>query len=338
MANLNLGEDSRVRVVRRAAIDIGSGATKLLIADVDPDAGRIIREVYGKESAVSFSLASKRHPSGELNDAVQDQGISVLRAYKATMQEYGVNCCAAIATEVFRKAPNGPEFLRRVFCEVDIDARLISQTTEAELGFRTAAALSSEELSDRDIVCWDSGGGSFQITSLDPESGLLRSPYMGSLGSGVVAAECIEVIHGVSASVRGSPNPLTRRQFDGLVDHLRGQLVRGVPEWLREAPMMTMIGGPLSLGQLCTNLCGSTTFTTHDVIGCVSKVIDRSDAEFESLGMGEPHLVAVKLAFCLAVMLQLEMRTMQYKAAIGSCAGMVTHPGFRTFEVATIDV
>ena len=43
-------------IQRRASIDIGSGATKLLIADVDVSSNRVVNMLFGEERTVSFSL------------------------------------------------------------------------------------------------------------------------------------------------------------------------------------------------------------------------------------------------------------------------------------------
>ena len=134
------------RVERRASIDVGSGATKLMVADVDTSSGRVVRTLFGEERTVSFALSTKE--GGRLSDMVMERGLQVLRDYRriadkllaAAQQRQTTQSIAAVATEVFRKAPNGKEFLERVKSETGIAVQLISQTTEAEIGFMTAAA------------------------------------------------------------------------------------------------------------------------------------------------------------------------------------------------------
>merc|ERR1711988_590878 len=65
MADGEGGEDRR-ETVRRAAFDIGSAATKLLVAEVDPDAGTIRKVLFGQEIPVAFSVAWKSSPDGSL--------------------------------------------------------------------------------------------------------------------------------------------------------------------------------------------------------------------------------------------------------------------------------
>jgi hypothetical protein len=57
-------EEGGSGVERRAAIDVGSGSTKMVVADVDVKHFRIVHEVYSVERPISFSLESKAHPEG----------------------------------------------------------------------------------------------------------------------------------------------------------------------------------------------------------------------------------------------------------------------------------
>ena len=52
----------------------------------------------------------------------------------------------------------------------------------------------------------------------------------------------------------------------------------------------------------------------------------------------EPHLMCTKLALLIATMRHTGMIAARYVFAIGSCPGVLVHPSFRTFTVATIDV
>ena len=65
-------------VTRRAAFDIGSGATKVLVAEVDVANRKIIRELFGQERPVSFKGDSLRSPDGSLSAAVQEEGFQAL--------------------------------------------------------------------------------------------------------------------------------------------------------------------------------------------------------------------------------------------------------------------
>lgn len=65
--------------MRRAAIDVGSGSTKLVVAEVDLDQGRVVRELFVQERPISFSLDTKRSADGSLSPSIQEAGLRVLR-------------------------------------------------------------------------------------------------------------------------------------------------------------------------------------------------------------------------------------------------------------------
>lgn len=59
----------------------------------------------------------------------------MLRAYRVIAEAHGCadrSSMAAVATEVFRKAPNGAAYLARVQADVGIDVRLVSQVSTRE--------------------------------------------------------------------------------------------------------------------------------------------------------------------------------------------------------------
>lgn len=109
---------------RRVAFDIGSGATKCLIADVDVQSSRIISVIHGEEVPVPFAFEYKRSRDGTLSEEVQAVGISVLNKFCRKATELGVTQSAAIATEVFRKAANGQAFIERVRAELGLSVQV----------------------------------------------------------------------------------------------------------------------------------------------------------------------------------------------------------------------
>ena len=70
------------RVVRRAAFDIGSGYTKMLIADVRDGAivGRVVLET---EVKLAYKVDAQQSPDGSLSDAIQAEGLECFRRLTA---------------------------------------------------------------------------------------------------------------------------------------------------------------------------------------------------------------------------------------------------------------
>jgi len=141
-------------VVRRVALDVGSNATKCLIADVDVASGTIVQTLFGVEVPCSFSVSWKASPDGSLAESVMEQGLRILNGFArkvvyhrqyANLTLYmgfclelsvhhpapalnqatalGATQKAAVATEVFRKATNGAAYLARVRTELGLEVR-----------------------------------------------------------------------------------------------------------------------------------------------------------------------------------------------------------------------
>ena len=234
-------------VQRRAAFDIGSGATKLMIADVDVETGQLGTAVHASERTVRYALDWKTH--GVLSDAVQAEGIKVLHALRTEVLASGCTAYTAVATEVFRKAPNDAAFLQRVRAELGLEVALVSQEEEAQIGFLTAVAVGRRGRAA--TLAWDSGGGSFQFScaAAAGEAGAASSglrTYVGALGASVATAAMIEHVQKRSLAETASPNPASRDEAHQLVAYCRAQL-ETPPPWLRGAALATAIGGANSI-------------------------------------------------------------------------------------------
>lgn len=325
--------------LRRAAFDIGSGATKLVIADVTEGS---IQELFAREVPVPFAVDWKQSSDGNLSSAIQEQGVSVLRSLlqECDDRSVAVHARVAVATEVFRKAGNGKAYLERVFAELALPVRVLTQDEEAELGFRTAAALAG---SGDGTICWDSGGASFQITTRS-SSGALEA-YLGSLGTGVVTSMLVE-IQGCSFAETPSPNPVRAEHAEQLLLDLKRTLP-ATPSWLRYGNVAA-IGGPNSMFCVACEALGMGlskqskeasaegdssschfTITVQAIRDVLLDVIGKSDDELLQYAFCQgqlrepPAFILPKLILLLAVMEHCEMEKVFFYKTIGSCPGML---------------
>ena len=92
--------------------DIGSGATKLQVAEVEVGLGKITAELFGQERPVPFGSDCLAHGDGLLSEEIMSQGLATLRDFMGIANDLGCTSFSAVATEVFRKAKNGDEYLR----------------------------------------------------------------------------------------------------------------------------------------------------------------------------------------------------------------------------------
>lgn len=324
--------------IRRAAFDIGSGAIKLQIADLDVASGRVVRVVFARERPVKFALDWKAH--GRLSDAIADLGLAVLRELCATCAAHGAESYAAIATEVFRKAPNGAAYLERVERELGLCVQVVTQKVEAHLGFLTACALSESPRAS--VIAWDSGGASFQI------SGAGGACFSGALGASVATALLVERVQRSTLRDTPSPNPVAVEQADALVRLLRAELP-DVPAWLLGAAGIRAIGGPNSLFNVAAIVVRAENIgAAHaaempaltdgegfvagprpvllrraDARAAIHARCGESDEVLALLGYSEAALVVPKLCLLLAVMEHAQLERVEFLPAIGSCAGLL---------------
>ena len=169
----------RAAHVLRAAFDVGSGATKVTVAVVSPSDGAVVRILYSDQTELLLrhDLQETKATTGRdmLSDACVGRLLERLAFYAAEARgagggddaedSVGAVQMVGCATAVFRSAENGEEVLERVRSEIEIDVQMVSQELEGRLGFLTAKAVGPADVKAEELIAWDSGGGSFQITN-----------------------------------------------------------------------------------------------------------------------------------------------------------------------------
>src|ERR1700757_1467302 len=88
----------------RAAIDIGSGATNLKVAKVDPKTNKILILLYDKSIPVPYQKHLEQSTNQTFDPTVMQQGIRTIKALKELADSYHVKKVVAVATAAFRKA------------------------------------------------------------------------------------------------------------------------------------------------------------------------------------------------------------------------------------------
>jgi exopolyphosphatase/guanosine-5'-triphosphate,3'-diphosphate pyrophosphatase len=144
--------------MRTAVIDIGTNSTRLLIADVDRETGRV-QELY-RQSQVT-RLGDKVDAGGKLCDEAIQRVFATLTDYRARMTEHACEANMAVLTSAVRDAANGAEFTERVRNEFGLDARVLSGEEEAQLTF--LGAMSERARSPEPTAVIDIGGGSTEF-------------------------------------------------------------------------------------------------------------------------------------------------------------------------------
>ncbi len=152
--------------MRFGAIDIGSNAVRLLIANVsESEFGLSIEKTA--LIRVPVRLGSSVFDEGIVSTSMAKKLAKTMKAYRYLMDVYGVKTYRACATSAMREAENSIEVRKRVkdFSKVNIE--IISGQEEAKL---ILATFKSQRLDPtRSYLYVDVGGGSTEITLLKNE-------------------------------------------------------------------------------------------------------------------------------------------------------------------------
>lgn len=141
-----------------AAIDLGTNAFRLLVAEIGADLGFTVLRVH----RVIPRLGEGVSRTGVLSAAAMARALDALREIRAIVDGYPLNAVMAVATSAVREAANAGLFLRRVRSELGFDIEVISGAEEARrtwLGVQ--AGHSGRPIADAFVL--DIGGGSTEI-------------------------------------------------------------------------------------------------------------------------------------------------------------------------------
>lgn len=207
---LSFFTQSYAEVERRAAIDIGSGSTKVAIADVDNETNQIVDILIETSFSVPYQASLDRSDEGTFDKETKAMGLKVFKEIKEITDQYQVKRIVAIATSAFRKANNIKNFISVIKQETNIQVEVISQREEGEIAFFSAIA--SNECEREKAVVMDIGTGSLQITTLNSEKEL--TVYMGEqMGSVAFKNYIIAVIQEHDLDETLTPNPITEEDL-----------------------------------------------------------------------------------------------------------------------------
>jgi len=142
--------------MRVAAVDLGTNSTRLLVADVDLENGRvdeIVRRtvVTGLGEGVDTRRRLLPVPIARVRNALAD--------FRRELETLGAERTLAVATSAVRDAENGEAFLGEIEWSYGFATRLLSGDEEADL---TRAGVGA--LDDRTLLL-DVGGGSTELTA-----------------------------------------------------------------------------------------------------------------------------------------------------------------------------
>ena len=157
--------------MRYAAIDIGSNAVRLLIADIKETNGTV---TFKKNTLVRVPL--RLGDDAFLNQHISERKaadlVKTMLAFKNLMDVYRVNDYMACATSAMREAQNGQDIVRTIKTEADINLEIVRGDTEANIIYSSHAEQNIDK--SKSYLYVDVGGGSTEL-SLFSEGELVAS-------------------------------------------------------------------------------------------------------------------------------------------------------------------
>lgn len=151
-----------ISIKKYGAIDIGSNAVRLLVANVIEKEDK---ETKFKKSAlvrVPIRLGADAFVEGKISDGNIQRMIDAMEAFKLLMSVHGVEKYKACATSAMREASNGEEVAKKIQKKTGVKIDIIN-------GKEEAAIISSTDLNelisgDKTYLYVDVGGGSTEFT------------------------------------------------------------------------------------------------------------------------------------------------------------------------------
>ena len=152
-----------MKIKKYAAIDVGSNAVRLLVANVIDKKNSENPQI--KKSSlvrVPIRLGADTFVNGEISETNKSRMIDAMKAFKLLMNVHGVEKYRACATSAMREATNGQEIIDDICKQSNVKIEIIDGKTEAEIIFSTDLAELIQE--DKSYLYVDVGGGSTEFT------------------------------------------------------------------------------------------------------------------------------------------------------------------------------
>lgn len=147
--------------MRYAAIDIGSNAVRLLIADIIENTGSVS---FKKNTLirVPLRLGDDAFIQHHISEKKSTDLVKSMQAFRNLMDVYKVTDYLAYATSAMREANNGEEVVKLIKESANIDLEIIHGSKEAKIIYASHADQSIDK--SKSYLYIDVGGGSTELS------------------------------------------------------------------------------------------------------------------------------------------------------------------------------
>jgi len=162
-----------------AAIDVGSNAVRMVIAEVLPDGRTEILERLHR----GVRLGQDTFRRGRLGGQSMQAAVAILRDFRQLLNLYKVERIRAVATSAVREASNSESFLNRIFMATGLNVEVIATSEESRLTVSAVRQVMGDAMGVAHgwALIAEAGGGSTLLTIL--EEGEIASSQSLRLGS-----------------------------------------------------------------------------------------------------------------------------------------------------------
>jgi exopolyphosphatase/guanosine-5'-triphosphate,3'-diphosphate pyrophosphatase len=147
--------------LRYAAIDIGSNAVRLLIADIIENNGSVS---FKKNTLirVPLRLGDDAFLDHQLSEKKSNDLVKTMQAFRNLMDVYKVVDYMACATSAMREAKNGGEIAKRIKEDANIDLEIVQGQKEGKLIYASHVEQNIDK--SKNYLYIDVGGGSTELS------------------------------------------------------------------------------------------------------------------------------------------------------------------------------
>lgn len=143
------------------AIDIGTNAARLLVGEIEKEAGHSFVKKLSY-TRVPLRLGEEVFEDGKISKKKAEDFVKTIQAFKLISEIFEVKKLRAVATSAMREAINAEKIIEKIKEETGIEIEVISGDTEAELIFGTFFLLDFDK--SHPFIVIDVGGGSTEIS------------------------------------------------------------------------------------------------------------------------------------------------------------------------------
>lgn len=317
--------------VSRAAIDFGSGAIKMQVANIDPLSNQV-ETLLTKQISINLTEDIASH-NGTISPELIKKCYDILSQMKVDASEISGRDdvhFAGVATASFRKAKNGQELLDQFEKDLGIHFRILSQDEEGKLGFMTAKILFPDQ-PENQLIAWDNGNGSFQMTSEG-------NVYQGPTGFGVVRLLLSKDIRNEPVLGQGTDNPIWENEKEQLFVKIKAMLPPK-PDWLNETianknskivtfgegnSLFPVMAQSVAILRGHPEIVEEAVITLEDMYWLCDVYIGQTDDLFNQHKVYNRTLLGA--IYVAAMMEYLGVDKIYYKRSLGNTPGMLIFP------------